>query len=477
MIGIITPIIATTIGIYTYSAQKTIYQTSLPFTVKIDNEGNSVNDLASLLGEKKKGLNEGDIMSLTSNWKFIRKVSEKIVEHPSFDKFTFSDALLNNYISTDVLLAGCKDKLECKIDRVSSILGNFFAMKKSIDENRYSIEIKSLSRDLNIQLASVLLEMVKQTRVEAIKSSITEKRKMSEELIDQKSQEFTDKKFDQLVDEKASLEQKLISMRNRLEDLGRSIIQNTMLVTSLESKIKHVKRTEKITISTGERDKFQRYNNLKDEIQRIRENITVLNSNVSSGKANQTDGYIILELHKNLDKKNKEIQLLEKDKMTRGIAGKDSFAEGQEKSELYLDLDFKVKKEEISKMQFEQKDLEKSIKVSTTRISELSNIISSLNPDREYLKLLESKVVSLKLVENTITSDLEFDSTNPIPSAFLRNSLAKVFMFSIVGSLFLIITLVVVLYLFDDKIYDENELALAFQELKVIGQTPKFDQF
>jgi hypothetical protein len=85
--------------------------------------------------------------------------------------------------------------------------------------------------------------------------------------------------------------------------------------------------------------------------------------------------------------------------------------------------------------------------------------------------------VSLKLVENTITSDLEFDSTNPVPTAFLRNTLGKIIMFSVAGSMLLILILVVILYLFDDKIYDENELALAFQELKVIGQTPKFDQF
>jgi hypothetical protein len=133
--------------------------------------------------------------------------------------------------------------------------------------------------------------------------------------------------------------------------------------------------------------------------------------------------------------------------------------------------------EEITKMQSEQKDLESTIKKNTSRISEITIIVNNLNPDKEYLKLLESKVVSLKLVENTITSDLEFESVNPIPSSFLRNSLGKIFMFSIVGSMFLVLVLVVIIYLFDDKIYDENELALAFQELKVIGQTPKFDQF
>jgi DNA-binding FrmR family transcriptional regulator len=284
-VGVITPMIIGIIGSYIYFSQKTIYQTTLPFTARIDNEGNSVNDIASMLGEKKKGINEGEIMSLSTNWKFINRVAQKVLESADIEKFDYSDINKNNKITSYILNAGCKDIHQCKVDRVAAVIGSFFMIKKSLDENRYTIEVKSLSRELNIALSSALLEMIKENRIEAMKASIAEKRKLSEELIEQKSKEFTDNNFYELVEEKAALEQSVITMRNRLEDLGRNLIQNSMIVTSLESKIKHVKETEKVTITTNDRDKYQRYSNLKEDIQRIRENITVLGNNISTGKA------------------------------------------------------------------------------------------------------------------------------------------------------------------------------------------------
>ena len=78
-------------------------------------------------------------------------------------------------------------------------------------------------------------------------------------------------------------------------------------------------------------------------------------------------------------------------------------------------------------------------------------------------------------MNSTVVSDLKFEHELGPKIVFKSLSKVKSFLYSIVLSLFLVLMVIILLYLLDDKIYDKYELERTFEDLSVIGNTPDFE--
>ena len=106
---------------------------------------------------------------------------------------------------------------------------------------------------------------------------------------------------------------------------------------------------------------------------------------------------------------------------------------------------------------------------------QIEQLMLKVGPDLEYIKMLEAKIVSLKLMGTTIVSDLVFEKYAKAPSSFTKSTPIQILAFSTFVNLFIFMALSVLFFLFDDRIHDEVELRTYFKEFQVIGRTPEFE--
>ena len=96
-------------------------------------------------------------------------------------------------------------------------------------------------------------------------------------------------------------------------------------------------------------------------------------------------------------------------------------------------------------------------------------------PSFEYLKLLEGKLVQIRLIESTVVSDIVFDNNASPVVGLKRSTKMKVFIVCTGFGIFLAFVYLIARYLLDSKIYDEDELKSNFNDLEIIGNTPDFN--
>ena len=101
--------------------------------------------------------------------------------------------------------------------------------------------------------------------------------------------------------------------------------------------------------------------------------------------------------------------------------------------------------------------------------------VNGMKADLDFLKNLESKQMSLKLLNATMNSDLIFEDGNQLIEEFRKSSFAKIFLFSFAISGFLYLISILIRFTADDKIYGEEEIRMYFKELDFIGEVPSFD--
>ncbi len=126
-------------------------------------------------------------------------------------------------------------------------------------------------------------------------------------------------------------------------------------------------------------------------------------------------------------------------------------------------------------------NLEKDFHLTQEKLSELEKKKSAFKADieknkstLEYMKLLENKLIQLKLLESTVVSDLLFDKFTTGISVFKRTTLPFVILFAFVLTSFLSLVILVGFYLYDDRVFSVDEISNRFQDLPVLGSTPKF---
>jgi hypothetical protein len=107
--------------------------------------------------------------------------------------------------------------------------------------------------------------------------------------------------------------------------------------------------------------------------------------------------------------------------------------------------------------------------------AKMDNQLLALKPDLEYLKLLESRMVAIKLKKSAIDADVHFEQYGNEIAVFKRNSIGQITIFSFLIIGFALFLIQICIFLCDDHIYDEHNLQKCYDDLPVIGYSPRFD--
>jgi hypothetical protein len=139
-----------------------------------------------------------------------------------------------------------------------------------------------------------------------------------------------------------------------------------------------------------------------------------------------------------------------------------------------FEFDFLVAKNKLEKLKLDYEASKIELNASLQNQISNDNKVTSMRADLDFLKNLEGKLMSLKLIKATMTSDLYFEDLNFNAREFrqLTYSRSLVFSFSITAFLYLISILV--RFFTDDRIYGEEEIRSYLKNLDFIGEVPAF---
>jgi hypothetical protein len=153
----------------------------------------------------------------------------------------------------------------------------------------------------------------------------------------------------------------------------------------------------------------------------------------------------------------------------------ESFIEGQRGKSGDYEFDFQVAKNKLEK-------LNQDYEVSKTELNELlqqkiviENKVIGMKSDLDFLKSLEAKQMSLKLLNATMTSDLFFEDVSSEAREFRQSTNLKIFIFSFSISFFFYLFSIILRYFFDDRIYGEEDIRGLLEGLDFVGEVPVFE--
>jgi hypothetical protein len=220
--------------------------------------------------------------------------------------------------------------------------------------------------------------------------------------------------------------------------------------------------------SESDQDTLEHLGQLSKKIKNLKQDIRALQLSTQDGE----DSLIIKKLKKDLYRKEKLYKRLKS--KTHLTSVDQRFIQTKDKQSKSLEFEYKTSKKQVIRTQKELARL-KQEQVSLISILEKNEaIIEKAKPTVEYIKLLSSKLMQLKVLESTLISDIIFDKKASTTSAFRRTTKIKVLLFATFISFFFTFMIIIIRYLSDPRIYDEYELQKTFSDLEVIGKTPEF---
>jgi len=472
-ISFVIPVLGALLALQYYISQNSIYTASQSFKNIADEADSPTNAIAKLLGENTNRLSTSEVIGMVQGADFISRVSANVVDHPKFEFLNFNGLGVKNLKTQHEMFGFCKQDHECLVNEVQKVIGQFFEIEHDhLVENRFYLKVKMLDRMTAVTVLKIVAEQLELERLRTIKHFIQVQQRISDELIHKKKEELNNIEISSLKDESNRVFSDLEAIKLKVASAGKILEIKKYELNKAEATLK---QTENISQGNGMQDEKEQYN----QYITVKKRVTELVQDIHALELNQEllseqDHSILKELKRELRKKRKELKNFKN--IGRGVANIDEFLESKDRGSNFTEFDLEVIKREYKKIFAEYTSLEEQKNELVQKKIKLDHKHEELRPAFEYLKLLESKTIQLKLVESTIVSDLVFDKHVANVAAFKRATKEKVSLFAILLILFCMFVCLLVRYMTDSRIYDEYELSRNFEDLEIIGNTPDFHQ-
>jgi hypothetical protein len=274
--------------------------------------------------------------------------------------------------------------------------------------------------------------------------------------------------FDSYEEKNGSLrmvEAKILDLDARIKAMqaSRDIEQGKMLSLSLQ--YQEATKDELAAVNSNKRKKSERVRTLEAEVASLRENIELL-------KLNPTNSGVVTQLEARLRKASAELTRLGKSEPVRSLSSLQK-AKGEEIPDLASGA--KVASKNVVKLESEISTLESERDEMVREAGSLKRELQEITPDIEMLLSLENRIKTLRIEKVTTTADLMFDEIPQVVESLMRHSTRKVFFIFVFAVALGCLALTLLLYIFDDRIHDAEELLAVAPDLKVVGKAANLD--
>lgn len=466
------PLLVFSYASYYYKSQNDIYLRKKFFKNIASESDSPSNAIASVLGEQTSSLTTSEVVGLIGSLDFQQEFTQEIIKDREFHNLNITPLNGKNKLDLAEVLKLCNGLESCVENKVRGIVFSFTRIiPDRLVVNKYFVQVNSLDPDTTKYLLNKLSKKIVESRVEAIRHKIDEQIKISKELAESKRSELEKIDLKRAKDTTKTLKVSLDSINRKIER-NNTFRQRLKLELALaETQVSETKKVYKDNIETDKLLVYQKRVRLENKIKKYEEDIAAIRS-VSDGVSKQ-DSVILTQLDGELRKAKKQLKAM-------GISGRKvssdaKFILSKENESNFTEFDFKVKKEQYKKASETYNELVKEREEITVKLSQLETKLEEIQPSFEYLKLLEQKIIQLTLLNSTVVSDLVFENQLSGQSVYKKVNKSKIILFALSVSLTLLIVVISVFFLMDDRIYDQQELEKSFEDLTIIGNTPDFD--
>ncbi|HXH73681.1 MAG TPA: hypothetical protein VNJ08_01855 [Bacteriovoracaceae bacterium] len=456
---------------YLYFGQIVMHQKSVNFKAFSNKfEANEKAALADLVEGAGTFLKKGEILAIVNTYEFTTSLARRLVDSPDFSKFDFRDPKNKSNSAQDSLVE-CPDK-ECQLKVLAGMLPALYTLDADFDSERFNLTVVSRSNITTFEVIRNFQITLESLRYNDTVSMLDKQIKQVNELIIKSRADIDEKGgFDKVASGElldAMISQQQSKMRSISERLNKEIDQ----LRYEQIRLKESNLSAKTKIGESEKLSYEKYSKIQHSIDELRQNIASLNSIAASNRT-ATDEQVLNQLKLQL-RKNEDL-LRGMGDIKRGLAHEDSFIKTQISNSSSFQFDYKVASARVRALEEENNLASKELDRLYTKKAEMDNHLLQLKPDLEYLKLLEGKLVTMKMSRSAVTSDVTFENYGPEVQDFKRNTFLRIAIFSFLFLAFILFLSLILIYTFDDRIYDEFEIIKCCDDLPIIGNTPNFD--
>lgn len=458
-------------GIYHFK-QLMIFSTSISFKSLTNETESPTSAIASLLGEKTNTLAPEELIAIGHGSDFLFKLANRVYQDENFSKLVLGPLNAETYHSTEEILRPCKGNEDCIKRLLGGTLAGFYSMVQDrFVDNKINITVRTLDPYTSSVLLRHISEQMTDERILMIKHFLSSQKNISEDLIEKKKQELKDVNIEKLVENKSILSKELFEVERRFEQLSRVYEDKKFQLSKAEITLNQTNKAISRSMDTAERSRLEKIETLKNRISEIENDISALELNRE--KFSKQDKSIIDQLKKELSSKITQLHKL--GGAARTLSSQDEFISSKDKSSNFTEFEYGILKKEFEKIEKEYLKLQEKKREVAKNMQAVETKFEEYKPSFEYLKLLEGKLVQIRLIESTVVSDIVFDNNASPVVGLKRSTKMKVFIVCTGFGIFLAFVYLIARYLLDSKIYDEDELKSNFNDLEIIGNTPDFN--
>tara|TARA_R110002049_G_scaffold243078_4_gene416850 strand:+ start:552 stop:2042 length:1491 start_codon:yes stop_codon:yes gene_type:complete len=462
------PVVVCALTAFLYLRQHDIYSAKIAFRNIGGMNDSPTNAISDLLGEKKERVGPGEFLTVVKSVDFLQKAAQKLVSDPNFENMTFSPVESTGIIRSSEMFSSCLDD-QCKITKLRGMIPKLFNI--DLDENidtRFIITVKTLDSYTTNKVINAIKEALIEHRLTTIKVSLTNQKEVTAKLIEERKESLTSLGIMEKFQEISQINALLDGLEGKFKVYQDALESKKIEYSQAEISLRLTNKALKKDVDPKLKQKWKVYQSLRAKRDILLTDIAALEQ-VAGDKSSQ-GSQIVKELKQQITTVNKEIATLEK---ARDIVNFEGFRETKGRDKDYVEFQGKVLEDQIVKLEARVEGLIDERKILVTKVKNLEQEIEKHKPSIEYLKLLEQKLLQVQLIEGTIVSDVNFDNFLLSSAQYKRHSLGRTIAFAIVVSLFLIVTGLLLRYLFDERIIDREDFQNNFRDIEVLGDVPE----
>ncbi len=455
--------------VYKYYSQPIIFSVSVPF--KVVSKHTVSTDFTTLMPtENTSSVTINELSVAFSSYSFIKSLAESVYKDSSFDQLNFGTLASGRKVTGAMIKSNCRLSTDCIVDNLTGAMSGFFSVEQGLTDNRFVLNVSATESKTVQVFVDHLVKMIEKNRIETKQYLITKEIDSITKLMTESRSYLQKMNGFEVLDENERNALSINDLKERMRTLQGNINNEHANITLLEAKASQNKHSVNRMVASNRASKINT-RVFQSKIDEIRQNISSIMV-VPENMRTETDTKILAGLKEQLKSLEKQFP---PENIYRDIELDDQFAETQRGIVRTLEFELEVARSKLKKMQenyeISKVELEKLMKNKV----ENDNLINKLKADLEFLKNLESKQMSLKLLSSTMTSDLAFEDFSKGVREYRRSSVGKIFLFSFISMFAIYFLSLVFRFLIDDRIYSEDDLKSHFGKLDFLGEVPKFE--
>lgn len=457
-----------------YLLQEEVYWTSISFS---DSTSDDKPDIKGALGglgglvESKGGIRATDILNLRSSIDFNRKIALDLISSEFFSKLRFDLGMFGSRKDWAVAIdKHCSHAQNCMVQELLKRLPKFYQIS---DKDRggvnFILEVKALDNLTANVLLKTITKRILDSRIEAVRYNLKSQEATSTNMLIEKKKEVDVTDFYELQEDRDRLDSELREIQSKIDHQVNVITSVQDSLASAESSYQRSKKISSKRINNDDIDLETHRRELRDRVAKLNSDLIALEDTLSNPSDN--DKLAIAQLKNELKGSRKKLKSLGEGSSQTNL---NQFVKQNDEKLRSKELDFGVIKDQLDAAKQIYEDLIIKKKDVLDKKIKATQAIEILKPSIKFIKNLEMKIEQLKLSVLTVTPDVRFDNYAAAPEP-----VKKVGFILMLGYFLIIQSILLVLYLslrflLDRNLYDIDDIKGASNNLKIIGNGPKY---